>query len=236
MLICWALDRLTRGGAEQTLKLIRQFRERGVLIVSIQEPWLGVSPETQDVLVAFIGWVAQQESARRSERIKAGLARRKAAGLPVGRMPGAGTGRSALGGSRRHPPGEAQRERTQSREGRGRDRLPREQRQKDLEFLVGYDDRFLACRGDHHQWPQMGNRRHRNKIHHEAQGAGVVYIEMPCASCGRIRWKVIGRNAEPMSWRYKEPRGYKQPPGSGLIRSDYAGELQRRYLEAEGLA
>ncbi len=89
VLICWALDRLTRGGAEQTLKLIRQFRERGVLIVSIQEPWLGVSPETQDVLVAFIGWVAQQESARRSERMRAGLARRKAAGLPVGRMPGA---------------------------------------------------------------------------------------------------------------------------------------------------
>jgi DNA invertase Pin-like site-specific DNA recombinase len=40
------------------------------------------------VLVAFAGWMAERESARRSERIKAGLARRKAQGLPVGRKPG----------------------------------------------------------------------------------------------------------------------------------------------------
>jgi DNA invertase Pin-like site-specific DNA recombinase len=32
----------------------------------------------QDVLVAFAGWMAQQESRRRSERIKAGLDRRRA--------------------------------------------------------------------------------------------------------------------------------------------------------------
>ena len=42
------------------------------------------SPEIQDVLVAFAGWMAEQESARRSERIKAGLARRAAEGLPIG--------------------------------------------------------------------------------------------------------------------------------------------------------
>jgi len=33
--------------------------------------------------------MAQQESARRSERIRAGLERRRAAGKPVGRQPGA---------------------------------------------------------------------------------------------------------------------------------------------------
>ena len=33
--------------------------------------------------------MAQQESNRKSERIKAALAKRKAAGLPVGRQPGA---------------------------------------------------------------------------------------------------------------------------------------------------
>lgn len=84
VLIVWALDRLTRGGAEDALKLIRQFRERGCIIVSIQETWLSGNAEIQDVLVAFAGWMAQQESRRRSERIKAGLARRKAANLPVG--------------------------------------------------------------------------------------------------------------------------------------------------------
>ena len=84
VLIVWALDRLTRGGAEDTLRLIRQFRERGCIIVSIQETWLNGNPEIQDVLVAFAGWMAQQESARRSARIKAGLERRKAEGKPVG--------------------------------------------------------------------------------------------------------------------------------------------------------
>ena len=86
VLIIWALDRITREGAEGALRIIRQFRERGCTVVSVKESWLNGSPEVQDVLVAFAGWMAQQESARRSERIKAGLARRKAEGLPVGRQ------------------------------------------------------------------------------------------------------------------------------------------------------
>lgn len=89
VLIVWALDRLTRGGAEDALRLIRQFRERGCVILSIKESWLNGSAEVQDVLVAFAGWMAQQESDRRSARIKAGLARRKADELPIGRQPGA---------------------------------------------------------------------------------------------------------------------------------------------------
>jgi putative DNA-invertase from lambdoid prophage Rac len=90
VLIVWALDRITREGAEGALRLIRQLRERGCVLVSVQESWLNGSTEVQDILVAFAGWMAQQESARRSERIKAGLARRRAEGKPVGRQPGAG--------------------------------------------------------------------------------------------------------------------------------------------------
>jgi putative DNA-invertase from lambdoid prophage Rac len=89
VLIVWALDRITREGAEGALRIIRQFRERGCTVVSVRESWLNGSPEVQDVLVAFAGWMAQQESARRSERIRAGLARRKAEGKPVGRQLGA---------------------------------------------------------------------------------------------------------------------------------------------------
>jgi DNA invertase Pin-like site-specific DNA recombinase len=89
VLVVWALDRLTREGAETLLRLIRQFRERGCIIVSVQESWLNTSPEVQDVLVAFAGWRAQEESKRRSERVKAGLATRRAEGLPVGRQAGA---------------------------------------------------------------------------------------------------------------------------------------------------
>lgn len=89
VLVVWALDRLTRGGAEELLRLVRQFRERGVIVVSYQEPWMSGSPEVQDVLLAFAGWMNQQESKRKSERVKAALAKRKANGLPVGRVSGA---------------------------------------------------------------------------------------------------------------------------------------------------
>lgn len=88
VLIVWALDRITREGAEGALRIIRQFRERGCIVVSVKESWLNGSPEVQDILVAFAGWMAQQESNRRSERIRAGLARRQAEGKPIGRQPG----------------------------------------------------------------------------------------------------------------------------------------------------
>lgn len=89
VIVVWALDRITRLGAEDTLRLLRQFRERGCTLLSVQESWLSSSPEIQDAFVAFAGWNAQQESHRRSERIKAGLERRKAEGKPIGRLPGA---------------------------------------------------------------------------------------------------------------------------------------------------
>ncbi len=89
VLVVWALDRITREGAEGALRIIRQFRERRCTVLSVRESWLNGSPEIADVLVAFAGWVAQQESQRRSERIRAGLARRAAEGKPVGRIAGA---------------------------------------------------------------------------------------------------------------------------------------------------
>jgi len=92
VLIVWALDRIVRddeGGAEAALRIIRLFRQAGVIVVSVQEPWLNGAGEVQDVLVAFAGWVAQRESARKSERIRNGLDRRRAEGKPVGRQPGA---------------------------------------------------------------------------------------------------------------------------------------------------
>jgi DNA invertase Pin-like site-specific DNA recombinase len=89
VLIVWALDRITREGAEGALRLIRQFRERGCTIVSIKESWLNGSPEVQDILISFAGWMAQQESTSKSERVKAALAAKKEAGEKVGgRKPG----------------------------------------------------------------------------------------------------------------------------------------------------
>jgi len=44
--------------------------------------------ETKPLLYALMGWVAQQESKRISERTKAGLERARAAGKRIGRPQG----------------------------------------------------------------------------------------------------------------------------------------------------
>ena len=89
VLLVWALDRLSREGIEPTLKAFRQFHECGVRILSKQESWTEGPPEMQELLISIFAWVARMESKRRSERIKAALAKRRAAGLPVGRQKGA---------------------------------------------------------------------------------------------------------------------------------------------------
>src|SRR6516162_6755005 len=58
VLLVWALDRLERGGIEPTLRVMRQLRERGVLVVSLQEPWTGAGREMQELLTAIMAWVA----------------------------------------------------------------------------------------------------------------------------------------------------------------------------------
>jgi DNA invertase Pin-like site-specific DNA recombinase len=90
VLLVWALDWLEREGVEATLRLLRQFRERGVMVWSMKESWTETSdPRMAELLGAIFAWMAAEESRRRSERVKAGLERRRRQGLPVGRQEGA---------------------------------------------------------------------------------------------------------------------------------------------------
>lgn len=85
VVLVWAVDRLSRRGIEDTLATMRRLYEHGCDIWSHQEPWLVTSePRMRELLVSFMAWMAEQESARRSERIKAGMERRKREGKPVG--------------------------------------------------------------------------------------------------------------------------------------------------------
>jgi DNA invertase Pin-like site-specific DNA recombinase len=90
VVLIWSIDRLSRKGIEDTLSTMRQLYEHRCDIWSHQEPWLVTSePRMRELLVSFMAWMAEQESARRSERIKAGIARRRREGKPVGgRKPG----------------------------------------------------------------------------------------------------------------------------------------------------
>ena len=89
VVLVWSLDWLTRQGVSATLEAVNRLVKAGCHVVSLQEPWLEVGGEMTDLLLAITGWVARFESARRSERVRAGLAGRRAHGLPVGRVKGA---------------------------------------------------------------------------------------------------------------------------------------------------
>jgi DNA invertase Pin-like site-specific DNA recombinase len=88
-LVTFAADRVSREGIEVLLGFVRQLGERGCSLVSVSEPWLSGDPHSAELLLAIAGWLAAQESRRKSERARADVEKRRAAGLPVGRLPGA---------------------------------------------------------------------------------------------------------------------------------------------------
>jgi DNA invertase Pin-like site-specific DNA recombinase len=84
-LLIWSLDRLSREGIGPMVSYIAQLRAAGVRVMSHQEPWLDTGGPVGDLLIAIFGWVAQQERQRIGERVRAGQARARAAGVRFGR-------------------------------------------------------------------------------------------------------------------------------------------------------
>ena len=89
VVVIWSLDRLTRQGPKATLEVVHRLVGAGVRLESLQESWLTVTGELRDLLLSIVGWVARFESRRRSERVKAGNAKRAAQGYTLGRPKGA---------------------------------------------------------------------------------------------------------------------------------------------------
>jgi putative DNA-invertase from lambdoid prophage Rac len=88
VVLVWALDRLSRRGYGDLSGVMAGLASDGCEVWSCQEQWLTNLGPLGELVLHMLAWMAQQESERRSERVKAGMARRKAAGLPVGRQPG----------------------------------------------------------------------------------------------------------------------------------------------------
>jgi len=88
ILLCWALDRLSREGVAATLEIINRLAEYKVKVWSLHESWTQVEGRLQELLLSIVAWIARMESERRSERNKAGLDRAKAAGKRLDRPPG----------------------------------------------------------------------------------------------------------------------------------------------------
>lgn len=86
--LVWALDRLSREGPLAILQRVHMLGECGVDLISLQDSWTEMPSEVKPLMYALMGWVAQQESKRISERTKAGLERARAAGKHIGRPQG----------------------------------------------------------------------------------------------------------------------------------------------------
>jgi putative DNA-invertase from lambdoid prophage Rac len=81
VLLVWALDRLTRQGPAAILNMVADFHQYGVKIVSYRESWTETLDEHYlPLFLSIQGWIAEQESIRRSERIRAAAERTKTTG------------------------------------------------------------------------------------------------------------------------------------------------------------
>ena len=77
VLVVWALDRIERRGIERVLRLVRQLKERNCQIASVRESWLDGSDATTELLLSVRAWMDNEESKRKSERIRMGMAERR---------------------------------------------------------------------------------------------------------------------------------------------------------------
>jgi DNA invertase Pin-like site-specific DNA recombinase len=88
VLLCYALDRLSRRGIPETLMLMERFRLLGVKVIAIKDAWTEFPSEMTPVIASITAWAANFESKRRRDRINSGLARARAEGIRLGRPPG----------------------------------------------------------------------------------------------------------------------------------------------------
>jgi len=92
-ILIWALDRFSREGISNTFAYIQELDKHKVFLKSYQESWLSTDNEgVGKLLLAFMSWYAEFERQRISQRIKAGIQRRKNIGQYKGGRP------------RKHPP------------------------------------------------------------------------------------------------------------------------------------
>lgn len=86
LILVWALDRFSREGMSNTLSYLKQLKEYRTALKSMQESWLDTRQEGfSELLLGIMAWVAEEERKRLAARIKAGIARKRAAGSTWGR-------------------------------------------------------------------------------------------------------------------------------------------------------
>lgn len=87
VVLVWSLDRLTREGALPALLYLDKLQRWGVGFRSLQESYLDTAGQFRDAIVAIVATLAKMESDRIGERTRAGQARARREGKPVGGRP-----------------------------------------------------------------------------------------------------------------------------------------------------
>ncbi len=87
MLLFWSLDRLSRQGVLETLRILEKLDHAGVCWRSHTEAYLDSCGVFRDAVLAILAAIAKQERIRISERVKAGLDVARAQGRRGGRPP-----------------------------------------------------------------------------------------------------------------------------------------------------
>jgi DNA invertase Pin-like site-specific DNA recombinase len=87
ILFVWALDRLSRAGILDSLSLVKELDARAVQVISLKDILPDPGEPHRDLVLSVLFWVAEQESRRKSERVKAALDRIRAEGGRLGRRP-----------------------------------------------------------------------------------------------------------------------------------------------------
>ena len=87
VILFWSLDRFSREGVFETLEHLRKLSKWGVEFLSFTEQYLDSTGAFKDAIIAIIAAIAKQERTRISERVRAGMQRRKLEGATFGRKP-----------------------------------------------------------------------------------------------------------------------------------------------------
>jgi len=83
-LYLYRLDRLTRGGARETLNLIHELEGAGVELVTLADGF-DIAGPARDVILSVLGWQAERELIAIRERVGAARRSAESAGRPWGR-------------------------------------------------------------------------------------------------------------------------------------------------------
>ena len=84
-ILFYSFDRFSREGILDTLSYVKNLKSRGIWLKSLKEDWFDTDGPFTELMLAMFAWFAEFERKKISDRTKAGLARKKALGVKLGR-------------------------------------------------------------------------------------------------------------------------------------------------------